>query len=249
MCTAVLTQAGFSATDRIYPQLQPWSPGTNDRKGTDQDVIGFTLAETQQTQAPTSYVETAFHTYGPDEDWLRNTASNGRKIATGIDNYFGNPRCGVNRQCPLRSEQLPPEETSAPPPLATPPTNLNGQPLPEVHTVVENVLKGPSSAARSVDDETWFSEKTAGMLKQLRITSDGVLVMSVADWSKVIPNASTGMGGHILLHDLNDAIFTFPAVKAIVYQTEGSCDRFWRFLQAPCQLVTRDGWREHVAQE
>lgn len=241
--------SGIRATDRIYPQLQPWSPGTSDRKGTDKDVIGFVIAETQNTQAPTSFVETAFHTYGPDEDWLRNSAAQGRKIATGIDNYFGNPRCGVTKPCPTRIAQVEPQEVLPPPPLITPPSNLRGRSHAEARTEMEKLLRGPTTTARSNGEDSWFSEKTAGMLKDVTMNKDGVVVVNVADWSKVIPNASTSAGAHILMHELNETIFQFPEAKSVVYQFEGSCDAFWNFLQAPCQLITREAWEDHTIRD
>ena len=49
---------------------------------------------------PAAYVEAAYHAFRPDVDWLRGSANDGGKIAQGIDNCFGSPRCGVNCQCP-----------------------------------------------------------------------------------------------------------------------------------------------------
>lgn len=237
----------------ILPQLSPASPGTDDRGGTDETLSGATLVELRQTNAPAAYVEAAFHTYGPDEDWLRLSTTVGNKIGTGIDSYFGSPRCGINRACP---QSVPPDavDTTATLPAETGTTNTvtdfgSGQPFPELQLILEKVLSGSSNAELERGQESWFSSATANTLRGVGLTQDGTVVVDVTNWPQLIPGASTSAGRALLFSELNSAVFQFPNVNAVVFQLDGSCEAFARWQESMCTPITRSAWEAFKASQ
>lgn len=94
---------GYDLGVEILSAVGPYSPGTWDRICSDTSgCTSFTLHELRATNMPAAYVEAAFHTYGPDKNWLLQTTAVGTRIAVGIDKYFGSPRCpSPNNPCPM----------------------------------------------------------------------------------------------------------------------------------------------------
>ena len=60
------------------------SPGTSDRP-----VVRTDLGEITETKARTAYLETAFHTFGQDVEFLRNPDAWAAKIADAVDRCLG----------------------------------------------------------------------------------------------------------------------------------------------------------------
>ena len=103
---------------------------------------------------------------------------------------------------------------------------------------LEALLEGPSSAEAARGYDSWFGSETAGMLNEASIDADGHAVVDFADFSGVIPNASTSAGSQVLLASLNATVFQDDEVTEIEYRFDGSCDAFWNWLQTECQVVT-----------
>jgi hypothetical protein len=59
------------------------------------------------------------------------------------------------------------------------------------------------------------------------------------DLRALIPNASSSAGSALLLEELNTAVFSVEGVRSVDYLIEGSCDRFWEWLQYGCQTIDR----------
>jgi len=103
------------------------------------------------------------------------------------------------------------------------------------------LLMGPTEDERSDGLSSMFSEDTAGMLRDVNITSDGTAIVDFdAALRDTIPNASTSAGSAALIGQLNRTIFQFESVEAIEYRLGGSCEAFWEWLQGSCHAVTRD---------
>lgn len=103
---------------------------------------------------------------------------------------------------------------------------------------LEALLAGPSSAERTAGVESWFSADTAGMLAGVSL-SNGRAVVDFRDLRPVIPNASTSAGSQLLLSQLNRTVFQFSTVRSVEYRIDGSCARFFEWLQMACQVGTR----------
>lgn len=235
----------------IYPELSGFSPGTKDKINTDDALTGAPLGELRNTTMPAAYVEAAYHTFRPDVDWLRGSANVGAKIAQGIDKYFGSPRCGVNRQCP---EYVEPDVAAAGTRTALPVVpdtsdyvGSERRAFPQLRAALEQLLAGPRSNEATQGGASIFSEATAGMVNDVAITPDGVVIVDFADFSNIIPNASTSAGRAGLFTELNTAVFQFANVNSVIYQFDTSCGGFYYWLESTCQPISRADWEAYLA--
>ncbi|GIU91627.1 MAG: hypothetical protein KatS3mg011_0533 [Acidimicrobiia bacterium] len=230
---------GRKLATKILYRMDGESPGTNDRVGTDVELSGKHLYELRYTNAVAAYVEAAFHTFGPDEDWLRLNSTVGTLVARGIDDYFGNPRCGVSVTCiqsigdPVaRSVGATAKVADAAPRgrlATTSPRNELGS-APDLDEALEELLVREFGLSPS-------------MLQTAELAGDGTAVVDFsAVLPEVIPNASTSAGSASLLGSLNATVFQFPEVERVIYSLDGDCEAFWGWLQSACDPVERQDW-------
>ena len=92
------------------------------------------------------------------------------------------------------------------------------------------LLDGPTAGERRRGYGGWFSAKTAGFLRSIRITG-GVASVDFRDFSRVIPNASSSCGSASLLAQLNRTATQFLTVKRAIYSFAGSRRAFYEWLQ------------------
>ena len=95
---------------------------------------------------------------------------------------------------------------------------------------MRELLKGPTAAERSAGYSGWFSIQTAGKLRGVRINA-GVAFIDFADFSRIIPNASSSCGSSLLLAQLNRTATQFPTVRRAIYSFNGSRRAFYEWLQ------------------
>lgn len=229
-----VSTAGQSASTAILNAMKAYSPGTNDKICTDTTCSGKNLYELRSTTAVAAYVEAAFHTYGPDMNWLKQSASVGLRVANGIDNYFGSPRAAV--------APAPAATTSATPPTAFA-IPAGGTDSPHLEAAFATALAGPTDGTVAV-----FSPKTAGMVRGVRLVN-GLAIVDFHDFSRLIPNAQTSAGSAQLLAELNGVAFSFSEVSAVVYRFNGDCNAFAGWLEATCAPTTRADWEAFKAQQ
>jgi hypothetical protein len=114
----------------------------------------------------------------------------------------------------------------------------SADPTARLTAALEALLEGPGSVEADRGYDSWFGPETAGMLNEASVNADGRAVADFAEFSGVIPNASTSAGSQMLLASLNATVFQYDEVTEIEYRFDGSCDAFWNWLQANCQVVT-----------
>lgn len=95
---------------------------------------------------------------------------------------------------------------------------------------LQALLTGPSKAERARGFGGWFSTKTAGHLRSVRITH-GVAFVDFHTFARDIPNASSSCGSALLLAQLDRTAKQFPTVTRTVYSFEGSRRAFYEWLQ------------------
>jgi sporulation and spore germination protein len=95
---------------------------------------------------------------------------------------------------------------------------------------MQALLAGPTRAERARGYGGWFSVKTAGHLRSVRI-SGGVAYVDFRNFASHIPNASTSCGSTLLLAQLDRTARQFSAVKRAVYSFNGSRRAFYEWLQ------------------
>ena len=106
-------------------------------------------------------------------------------------------------------------------------------PAPAVLTgALRTLLRGPTAAERRRGYGGWFSARTAGALRSVRIRG-GVAYVDLRDLSRVIPNASSSCGSALLLAQLDRTATQFPSVRRAVYSFGGSTRAFYEWLQRP----------------
>lgn len=111
-----------------------------------------------------------------------------------------------------------------------------GDPLP---AAIAWLVRGPTEAEGTRGIESWFSEATTGSVRSVVLDESGHLVVDFDDLAALIPGASSSTGSRLLLQELNGTVFTFPEVESVEYRMEGSCARFWEWLQYSCHSVGR----------
>lgn len=92
------------------------------------------------------------------------------------------------------------------------------------------LLQGPTAAERRRGYGGWFSARTAGMLRSVRI-ANGVAYVDFRDFRRVIPNASSSCGSAMLLAQLDRTATQFATVRRAVYSFNGSRRAFYEWLQ------------------
>jgi hypothetical protein len=101
------------------------------------------------------------------------------------------------------------------------------------------LLAGPTPAELEAGLTSFFSAATAGMLNRAEVRA-GVAYLDFADFSRMIPNASTSAGSAQLLDQIAGTVFQFDGIHEAVLTFDGSCDAFWNWLQRSCQRLSRD---------
>lgn len=131
-----------------------------------------------------------------------------------------------------------PDSAQAPAPIAVDTASEAPalEPEAELRAALETLLRGPTEPRSA---PTWFSPATAGALRSVSIDSAGHATVDFEDLRALIPNASSSAGSAILLEELNSTVFGVDGVTSVDYQIEGSCERFWEWLQYGCQTVQR----------
>ena len=92
------------------------------------------------------------------------------------------------------------------------------------------LLAGPTASERSRGYRGWFSARTAGSLRSVRISRD-VAFVDFRDFSQVIPNASSSCGSAMLLAQLDRTTTQFSTVRRAVYSFNGDRRAFYEWLQ------------------
>ncbi|MGE5132108.1 MAG: GerMN domain-containing protein [Gemmatimonadota bacterium] len=105
---------------------------------------------------------------------------------------------------------------------------------------LSQLLAGPTAAERSAGYSSWFSGKTAGMLKSVRI-ADGVGYADFRDFRLIISGASSSAGSGMLLGQLDHTFMQFPNVTETVYSFNGNVGDFYYWLQRTPPNLTPPG--------
>ena len=99
-----------------------------------------------------------------------------------------------------------------------------------LHGAMRTLLAGPTAAERARGYGGWFTPRTAGHLRSVRLVG-GVAYIDFRSFVSHIPNASTSCGSSLLLAQLDRTARQFPAVKRVVYSFDGSRRDFYEWLQ------------------
>lgn len=111
-----------------------------------------------------------------------------------------------------------------------------------LRAALDALLEGPTPDERERGFTSFFSAETAGMVRAVALDQDGHAVVDFADFSRILPNASSSAGSARFLAELNATVFQFPTVRSVTYRFEGDCEAFWEWIQyGGCQAMRRPG--------
>jgi hypothetical protein len=105
---------------------------------------------------------------------------------------------------------------------------------------MQALLAGPTKAERARGYGGWFSAKTAGHLRSVRIVH-GVAFIDFRTFARDIPNASTSCGSALLLAQLDRTARQFPTVSRTAYSFNGSRQAFYEWLQRDAPELSLSG--------
>lgn len=101
------------------------------------------------------------------------------------------------------------------------------------------LVEGPTPAERRAGLTSAFSKDTAGILLRVELRGRRAVV-DFRDFRSERPEWSTSYGGSIFLMQLSRTVFQFQRVRSAQFRIEGSCRRFWVFLEVvECEGVHR----------
>ena len=107
-----------------------------------------------------------------------------------------------------------------------------------LRAALEQLLAGPTPEERAAGFTSFFGDATADALNSVVVTG-GIARIDFDDFSRAIPNASSSAGSAQLLAQLRATIFQYPGIRAAEISFEGSCERFWNWLQRGCMRLER----------
>jgi Sporulation and spore germination len=105
---------------------------------------------------------------------------------------------------------------------------------------LRQLLAGPTATERGNGYWSFFSDATATMLRGVRI-ANGVARADFADFSRIIPNASSSSGSAALLAELDATLKQFGTVRTTVYSFNGDVAAFYEWLQTSGTQTTELG--------
>ncbi len=108
-----------------------------------------------------------------------------------------------------------------------------------IRFALDELVAGPTPAEEAQGAFSWFSSDTAGSIRSINLTSDGLLIVDFDDIRATIPGASSSCGGASLLANLTATVFRFPVVERVRFEIKGHCDVFYNWLQRDCTIIER----------
>lgn len=103
-----------------------------------------------------------------------------------------------------------------------------------VRAALGELLKGPTEAERRSGFFSAFSARSADVLKDVVVQSDGTAVVDFDEGFERITNVSATAQVYPTTRSLDDTLRQFPEVKTIAYRIEGSEERWCRLFEGGC---------------
>lgn len=106
---------------------------------------------------------------------------------------------------------------------------------------LSELLAGPTEPEDAAGLVTWFSGRTAGMLRSVTL-EDGFAVVDFRDFRPIIPNAGSSAGSMMLMRHLEATAFQFPEVRRVEFRIDGDCEELMAWLQIGCIAIRRSSF-------
>ncbi|NDI35776.1 N-acetylmuramoyl-L-alanine amidase [Chengkuizengella sediminis] len=224
----------YDLASKIETVMDGKSPGTNDKVLTDSAASGFNYYEFSGTYAIDAYIETAFHTYGPDKDWMLNHSTVGYYISLGIHDGIGAPNCKFDACI-----ELTPEKASelnlmkaVDPIIERKEIGFNyktyGGKFRELEEDIANLFMNEDSIFSSISKRS--------LLKGVSIDEEGIVIIDFKNFD--MPAPSTYQMRQIY-DELYSTIFNYPQAEEVYVQFDGSFTNWCDWLKIIQEPMTR----------
>lgn len=102
-----------------------------------------------------------------------------------------------------------------------------------IEATISELLNGPTGHERDNGFNSFFSDKTKSMLKNIRVTN-GTVYLNLNDIRPIIPNASSSCGSAQLMSEIDSTLKQFPEVKKVIVAINGKPNTFYDWIQVGC---------------
>jgi hypothetical protein len=216
----------YNLATAIESYMDGYSPGTNDKVLTDTQASGFTYYEFGNSNGIDAYIETAFHTYGPDKNWMLGHSTVGGYIARGIHNGTGAADCRTST-CMIMTSVLNTDlnmtaATPSPAPAKEIAFNYknHGKRMKELENDIKGLFEDKGSIFSSLSNKS--------LLNGASVDENGTLVVDFKNFKKGTPSTYQMKQ----LHDeLYEVIFKYDQVQEAYIQFDGSFSDFCNWLE------------------
>ena len=99
-----------------------------------------------------------------------------------------------------------------------------------LQAALRELVKGPTRAERQAGYSSAFGLDTADLVLRVELRGRRAVV-DFRDFRHARGEWGTSYGGSVFLSQLNHTVFQFERVATAQYRIEGSCRKFWVFLQ------------------
>lgn len=98
---------------------------------------------------------------------------------------------------------------------------------------LQELFKGPTTDEQKLGYNSMFSEKTADILKNVKV-QNGIAYVDLYDVRGIIPNASASCGSAHFLASIRETLKQFPMVRDVRYAINGDPAAFYDWMQFGC---------------
>jgi hypothetical protein len=103
----------------------------------------------------------------------------------------------------------------------------------EAAAALEALFRGPTHEERSQGYRSFFSLRTAGLLKRLKI-KDGVAYVDLHDRRQELTGATSSCGSAEFFTQIQRTLGQFPTIERIIFAIEGQPGVFYDWMELEC---------------
>jgi spore germination protein GerM len=98
---------------------------------------------------------------------------------------------------------------------------------------LEMLFLGPTAAERAEGYRSFFSERTAGLLKRVRIEA-GTAYVDLHNRRRELASATSSCGSAEFFSQIQHTLRQFPNIERIIFAIEGKPDVFYDWMELEC---------------
>lgn len=106
----------------------------------------------------------------------------------------------------------------------------------EAAAALEMLFLGPTATERAQGYRSFFSERTSGLLKRLRIEA-GTAYVDLHDRRRELAGATSSCGSAEFFSQIQHTLREFPSIERIIFAIEGKPDVFYDWMELECDLT------------